>query len=100
MEQVLDVFNVPEMMAGAKQGQQLIPGPRTALAVEGKPLERIFPGGAGGGLDQNLIFLLQIPVGRVIQLLHDRRDLAALNDVVFPKLAVAAAQASAVEKGA
>src|SRR6266436_4387439 len=100
MQQVFDVFNVPEMMPRAKQGQKLIARPGTAFAVESQALKRVFPGRAGGCLDEDLVSGLEFAVGRVVDLLDHQGDLAALNDVVFAKLALAAAKADAVQKGA
>src|SRR5438046_10346387 len=87
-------------MPGPKQIQELIAGSRTALAVEGQTLKRVFPGRAGGSLHQDLVFLLEIAVGIVIELLHHECDFTALDNVVCAELPLAAAQTNASEKGA
>src|SRR5262249_37176385 len=96
MQQFLVVLNVPEMMPGAKQGQELIAGPWTALAVKSQALESVLPGGASGGFNENLVPGLKFTISGIVYLLHHQGDFAALNDVVFAKLALAATQADAV----
>ena len=55
MQQVFFAFEVAQVMAGPQQRQQLLAGPRAAVAVEGQAVDGIFPAGAGGGLDLQVI---------------------------------------------
>ena len=85
-------------MAGPQQGQQLLAGRGTAVAVEGQAFQCLVPRGLGGGLDAHL--LRGVGFGfrfAVAESLDDDGHLAELEQVADAQRPLAGAQTHAVE---
>src|SRR5262249_9501370 len=97
LQQVFLAVEVDEVATGAQHGVQLFARTRAAVTVEGQPLQRLVPGGPGGGLDAQLLGRGEVGVLFFREGLDDDGKLAKLQEVADAERPLAGADADAVE---
>src|SRR5262249_5513529 len=99
VQQLLFRLDVTKVVAGAKQGEQLVAGPGAVVAVKRQVVERLLERGPGSRLDPERVGAGWVLFLALDKCLDNETDLADLQHVAGTQGPLAGAKANAVEAG-